>query len=430
MNIKWISTDRDFFWFKKDAEAVSIKEEPDLILTDKKDQVIKGFGGCFNELGWSVIKKLSQEKKEEVMKNLFSDDGCAFSFCRMPIGASDYALEWYSLDDTPDDLALKHFNIERDKGCLIPYIKEALSVRPSISFFASPWSPPAWMKTHRTFNFGVLREEPEIMNAYALYFVKTVRSFAEEGIKIEQIHPQNEPVADQKFPSCIWTGVKMKNFISKYLGPAFYKDKTPSEIWLGTLNCDDFNEWILTPLSDPLCKKYVKGIGLQWWGKRIIQRTRISFPEMPLIQTENECGDGKNSWEYAFYVFDLIWHYITNGVIAYVYWNMVLPAGGESTWGWKQNSMICIDPVSKEVRYNPEFWVMKHISHFVLPGSTRLELKGKWAGNALSFLRPDNKTVVVFSNPLPEERIIILQSYNENIKLKVTPFSFNTLVLE
>lgn len=119
---------------------------------------------------------------------LFSPDGDSrFSICRLPIGASDYALEWYSHNEAENDVEMDHFSIERDRQYLIPYIKEALKRNPDLQLFASPWSPPTWMKFPKAYNYGTLRWEPAILKAYALYFVKFVQAYAEEGITIHQV---------------------------------------------------------------------------------------------------------------------------------------------------------------------------------------------------------------------------------------------------
>lgn len=101
----------------------------------------------------------------------------------------------------------------------------------------------------------------------------------------------------------------------------------------------------------------MSGVGYQWAGKGAVQRTHQSWPDLRLLQTESECGEGSNTWEYAHYVFTLLHHYLSNGVNGYVYWNMVLPPGGRSTWGWPQNSMLTVDATLQTVTYNPEFYV-------------------------------------------------------------------------
>ncbi len=177
-------------------------------------QTVRGFGGCFNELGKIALEKLSSEEKREAMSALFSEEGCNFEFCRMPIGASDYSEIWYSCNETEGDLEMKNFSIERDRKYLLPYIKEAMEYKPEMKLFASPWSPPTWMKTHKVNNFGRLIQTDENLKAYALYFKKFVEAYKEEGITIEQIHIQNEPCSSQKFPSCRWSGEEFRNFIS------------------------------------------------------------------------------------------------------------------------------------------------------------------------------------------------------------------------
>jgi len=314
--VRWFSSTKTSCWTEKQA-AGSGTGVANLALTPEKFQTVEGFGGCFNELGYVALRHLPEEDMRKVFYSLFHPDGeLKFSICRLPIGASDYALEWYSHNETDGDLNMEHFSIDRDRRYLIPYIKEALKYNPKLQFFASPWSPPTWMKYPKAYNYGTLRWEKEILEAYALYFVKFVQAYREEGITIHQIHVQNEVVADQKFPSCVWTGEQLREFIRDYLGPAFEKHGLDTEIWLGTINgpepwqemikktTSDYDAYANTVLSDPEAYKYIKGVGYQWAGKYAIQRTVQSYPELRYMQTENECGDGNNTWDYAKYVFN------------------------------------------------------------------------------------------------------------------------------
>ena len=437
--IQWISTSRQTYWSEK-RSVRAVDGSPNLTLTDLKQQVFEGFGGCFNELGMAALQHLTEDDRNKIYDALFSPDGdCKFTICRLPIGASDYALEWYSHSEVDGDYEMEYFNIERDRKYLIPYIKEALKRNPDIKLFASPWSPPTWMKFPKAYNYGTLRWEPKVLEAYALYFVKFVEAYAQEGIKIDQVHVQNEVAADQKFPSCLWTGEQLREFIRDYLGPAFEKHGLDTEIWLGTINgrveklftesSEDYNSYANTVLSDPEAYKYVKGVGYQWAGKYVVQQTVQSYPELRYMQTENECGDGKNTWEYAHYVHSQFRHYFVNGVNSYVYWNMALEPKGPSTWGWEQNSMITVDPASKQATNNPEFYVMKHFSHFVETGAVRIETKGPWTGNTVAFENPDGSKVVVISNPSKEAKELQLADGGVTHQLMLEPESFNTIVL-
>ncbi|WP_138753149.1 glycoside hydrolase family 30 protein [Paenibacillus sinopodophylli] len=443
--IQWWTSTETNLWKENPNESIHIEHgiaDANLSVTDVLHQELEGFGGCFNELGFAALKHLPHESRREVMHALFHPDGeQAFSICRMPIGASDYALEWYSLNETDGDLAMEHFSIDRDREYLIPYIKEALALNPHLKLFASPWSPPTWMKFPKSYNYGTLRWEKEILEAYALYFVRFVQAYKEEGITIHQVHVQNEVVADQKFPSCVWTGEQLREFIRDYLGPAFEQHGLDTEIWLGTINApeewdewlkkkeSDFNAFANTVLSDPEAYKYVKGVGYQWAGKHAIQRTALSYPELRYMQTENECGDGENTWFYARYVFNLYQHYFTNGVNAYIYWNMVLEPKGRSTWGWEQNAMLTIDKENGQVIRNPEFYVMKHFSHFTAPSDRRAALQGPWTGNAIAFKKPDGTSVVVLTNPFKDVRELRLAVGDKVLQLQLEPESFHTIVV-
>ncbi|OSA76948.1 glycosyl hydrolase [Clostridium botulinum] len=439
--IQYKTTKKDKFL--KNEINNTTDERPTLHVSQIENRIIEGFGSCFNELGMKALNHLDKDERNKVFDQLFSIKGdCRFNLCRMPIGASDYATEWYSYNENENDFDMEKFSIQKDKRLLIPYIKEALKRNPNIILTASPWSPPTWMKTQKAYNFGTLRFEEKVLKAYALYFVKFVQAYKEEGITIHQVHVQNEVVADQKFPSCRWTGDQLRDFIKNYLGPAFEKHNIKSEIWLGTINApepyvewledytQDFDVYAGLVLRDPKAYKYVKGVGYQWAGKNAIQRSVEAFPEKRFIQTENECGNGKNTWIYAEYVFNLFRHYIVNGVNGYMYWNAVLEPKGMSTWGWEQNSMITVNPETKEVMYNPEFYVMKHFSHFVQKGAKRLTTSGVDSVDTVAFKNPDESIIIVISNKNDDSRIANIEFTGEIFEVELEGHSFNTIVLE
>ena len=403
---------------------------PEVTLTLQNElpqtQPWRGFGGCFNELGWHALLGLAVEKRQAILESLFGPEGCDFTHCRLPIGASDYALEWYSHNECPDDLSMSQFSVARDEKYLIPYIRAAQVIQPNLEFFASPWSPPTWMKHPRAYNYGTLIKTQAISKAYALYLVRFIQAYTEHGINIRQVHLQNEPRADQKFPSCLWTGTEMGDFIRDYLVPAFREHGLKVETYLGTLNTPDFDGFFLPAFLDS--QGSIAGIGLQWDGKGMIQRIHHAFPELPLTQTENECGDGQQTWAYAEYVFRLIQHYLANGASAYVYWNMVLQPGGKSTWGWSQNAMITIDPASQETTFTHEFYLMKHFAHFIRPGARLIELAGELSANAVAMKNPDGTVIVVVHNPLPRPLNLNLIS-TDSFGAELQPNSFNTFRL-
>jgi len=426
----WISSDAKKRWVKKAPASASCAGggEADIALSGGRHQTIDGIGGCFNELGAIALAAMRPPARKHLLDELFTPGlGCSFNYCRLPIGSSDFGAQWYSHNEHDGDYAMKHFSIDRDRSILLPYVKEAVRRCPDMRLFASPWSPPTWLKFPKAYNYGKIRWEKRVLDAYALYFLKFVEAYRREGVTIRAIHHQNEPVADQKFPSCLWSGREMRDFIRDHLGPLFAKRSPETEIWLGTLNVDDYDQYVLGVLTDPKALAYIRGVGLQWWGKAIIQRVTAAWPEMKLIQSENECGDGQNTWDYALYIYNLLQHYFSNGVVAYVYWNMILQDGGESTWGWRQNSMVCVNLKTGKATLNPEFHIMRHFSHFVKPGAVRLGLAGHWCANAVGFENPDGSTVVVLANPLWEKKTVTVSLPGGRWEFSLPPRSVHTL---
>ena len=442
MNIEHIASYKNNCWKKEEVNKEG-KTNDVLTLTGEKRQTVLGFGGCFNELGWEALEFANKEQKEAFMKELFAKDECNFNYGRIPIGANDFSLEWYSCDEVEGDYELKNFTIERDTEYTIPYIKEAMKYQDSFTLFASPWSPPTWMKTKKAYNYGRIKMDEEVLNAYAKYFVKFVQAYEEQGIDISQIHVQNEPMADQKFPSCLWHGEDMRDFIKYYLGPKFEKSGLSTEIWLGTINGpfvdfmmpqaapfeEFYDQFANTILSDDEARKFITGVGLQWGGKHVMQQITDSFPELRYMQTESECGDGQNTWEHMEYIFNQMWFYFRNGAERYTYWNMALQEGGISTWGWAQNSLCTVNHETGELVKQPEFYLMKHLSHFVKKGAKVLTTKGHWTSNTIAFENEDGSIVLVVGSNMNKSRTFEFLHKEESFSCVIPPHSIHTFYL-
>jgi len=439
----WHSSNEQAQW--KEKQCLPTTSAAMLEADGRAYQRMEGFGGCFNELGYRALSHLSSTDRAALLTELYTPQHANFNLCRLPIGANDYAEDWYSLDETPGDYALEHFSIERDKHCLIPYIKEAQRYQPEMKLFASPWSPPTWMKDPPVYNWGKLVRTPENLDAYARYFARFVQAYAAEGVRIDQVHVQNEPVANQKFPSCMWTGEELRVFIRDYIGPVLREQCPQTELWLGTINapgCDfnrlifdkwaseDYDYFANTVLTDEEALQYITGVSYQWGGKIAIQRTFESWwPRIRLMQSENECGFGDNTWEYALYVWTMMKHYIGNGAESYLYWNPVLEPVGRSTWGDPQNAMVTVDPANKTFTLNPDFYVMKSVSAIVQRGAVRHGMKGSWAADTLAFQNPDNSLALSVFNPFHEVRAMTLFHNGETLLFPLEPRSVNSILI-
>jgi glucosylceramidase len=443
--VEWTSTTNSKPWFKKQIKLVALSNSKidATIIPGVKEQTINGFGVCFNELGWTALSVLGEQDREIILKNLFDPkEGLKLNICRMPVGANDYARDYYSLNDSVNDFEMKYFSIERDKKMLIPYIIAAMKYKPDLKVWGSPWCPPYWMKTNNHYacrpgsNNGLTREQsgreeitqfrmqPEYLKAYALYFTKYVQAYRYEGINITGIHVQNEMNSCQNFPSCIWTASDLGNFIGKYLGPALKTSIPDAEIWYGTYERPSVAK-IDTIMQDPVTSKYITGVSFQWAGKKAIPGVHAKYPSLKLMQSETECGNGRNDWKDAEYTFSLMKLYFENGVSVYSFWNSILDETGKSMWGWKQNSMITVNSPTKEVVYNPEFNLLKHFSYFIQPGAKKVKTKGNNSG-LLAFLNPDKTLIVIVGNMEDSTMETNIRIGKKILNVQIEPHSFNT----
>lgn len=423
--MKWVATTEDKKW-SFDNKASKQAGIP-LVIGEEIGKPLYGFGCCISEICAKAILGLPEEKKNYLFDELFGEDGFGFNYCRLSIGANDFSESWYSYNETDGDYEMKNFSIDRDRKYILPAVKEAQKRSPDLRFFASPWSPPTWMKFPKVCNFGRLVQTEKNLKAYALYFRRFLEEYAKEGVKITQVCPQNEFFSDQKFPSCVYSEEQLENFIANYLIDEI-ADMT--DIFFGTINGPKGHSeygmhyaMLGRILQNPKCRKYIKGAAFQWEGKYAIMQAKEDYPELDLIHSECQCGEGDNSWEYAMYTCSLMHHYFYNGVRANVYWNMALENDGMSTWGWHQNSLISVK--DGDFTLNPEFYVIKHFAHFVKRGAVMLSTKGEFSSNSTVFKNPDGSLVAVIMNPYYDEKTI---SIGEN-SYTLAPRSFNTIEL-
>lgn len=417
--MKWISTTEFEKWSESNTFS-NVKGE-ELEIKEPFGKEIYGFGACFNEIGMKAIYSLPEDKQNEIFDDLFSDEGFGFCYNRISVAANDFAEDWYSYNDTKGDYEMNNFSIDRDRKYIIPAIKQAQKRCADMMFFASPWSPPTWMKYPQACNYGRLIQTDENLKGYAIYLRKFIEEYAKEGIKISHLHPQNEFLCDHKFPSCQYSADEMENFIANYL---IDEIGDLCEIWLGT-NCwsDNYTKIFNTIMQNEKIRKSIGGAGFQWSATNEIQMFIEDYPQKNAVHTECECGDGNNTWEHAMHVFDLYRRSFRAGARANVYWNMVLNEGGLSTWGWHQNSLFTIK--DKNFEKTPEYYCVKHFSHFVKKGAVMLKTQGPHSTCSAVFKNTDGSVVAIIANPYKKEKILTIDDKNFILK----PMSFNTISL-
>ncbi len=387
------------------------------------------WGGCFNERGYRAMENLTKEERTKIIESLFGEEGLRFVTARTPIAASDFAIEHYSYDETENDYELKDFSIAQDEKYLIPYIKEALNINPNINIWASPWSPPSWVKKNKALIGGEIEDTGENFKAYALYFARYVQAYKEKGIKIKMVMPQNEPTMNTSYTSCLWSGEQLNDFIKNYLAPTLKKENVDADIWLGTFT--DSNSALTDPaLNDEETVSIIKGVAFQWWGKDKAAQVYQMNTGLHLMQSETMCGNGENDWQYAQDQFDLIKGYFEAGVNSYMLWNMVLDDKGENTAAdpWHQCSPIVVYRATNEVVYNPQYYIVKHFSYYVQAGARRIETQAKGV-DAIAFQNKDGSNILLVKNANSEKIIVTLDFNGRLTQAELEANSINTFTV-
>jgi glucosylceramidase len=362
-----------------------------------------GFGGCFNEMGWDALSVVSADIPR-AMKLLFdAKDGANFAYGRLPLGASDYSMSWYTLDDTAGDYTMDKFSIARDREKLIPFVKEALKAKPDLHLWASPWVVPSWMMD----GSRNMKTDAQTLGAHALYMARFVEEYAKEGLKISAIQPQNEP----GYARVHWTQALLIDFMKTYLGPTLAQRNLATEVWCGTMSKDpDDTNIALATAKDDAAMKYVKGFGVQW---NLQSAVATLAAKGPVMQTEHRCGNynfdspywdkarysaqkpqndhlyGEESWQ-------LIRDWIVSGVNSYSAWNMVLDTAGMSLDKWPQNALLVVDRSAKTLTATAAYYAFRHYSRYVVPGATRIGLSG--SKDAVAFKNPDGSIIAEIYN--------------------------------
>lgn len=466
-NYVWISsTEKEVWKESKIRLQPRVSEMSDLHVADTADAItFKAWGTTFNELCWDALNILTRDEQDAILKDMFSPGGdLRFTRGRIAMNANDYARGWYSCDEVAGDFRLKYFNIERDKSAIIPYIRAAQKYNPQMTFWISPWSPPSWMKINNDYPVrsdatnhmdpksdialfeettnkqqGVfpqrlavndyMIQDPRYLQAYADMFCKFIDAYKEQGIPITMVMYQNEAYSYTPYPGCAWTAEGTIRFNMEYLAPTLQRHHPEVDLYIGTFNTNRFDH-VDQILSDPRMAQSVKGVGFQWEGGQILSKVRSKYPQWRYVMTESECGSGTFDWKAAEHTFHLINHYLGNGCEEYTFWNGILCDSGISPWGWKQNALIRIDTQTRKAIYTPEYYAVKHYTHYITPGTKILsyEASTKNGMPILMALTPQNKHLIIIGNFNNATKIQTVKIGNRYLNVELQPHSFNTFI--
>ncbi len=412
-----------------DAEHKLLKVYPQV-----QRQEIIGFGGAFTESAAFTFSQMSEADRDKVIELYFGKNGSSYSLCRTHIQSCDFSLGSYSYINDPDDRILATFSIERDKEYIIPMVLAALEKNPDISFLASPWSPPDFMKTNGEMCHGGSLKK-EYYGMWADMMTRYVEEYRKLGIMVNRLTVQNEPKAVQTWDSCIYSSEEEKLFACQYLNAAL-KNKDLSDV---RINVWDHNkervfDRAASILSDEISKAAISGIAFHWYSGdhfEAVALTREEFPDKELIFTEG-CVEysrykKSNSITYAeMYAHDMIGT-LAAGANGYIDWNLLLNTdGGPNHVGNYCDAPIMYDSQKSEIHIHLTYYYIGHISRFVLPGARRMPVS-RYTDKleAVGFVNPDGQRVMIVLNRTDDDLPFHLM---ENLQISQTAIPSHSIM--
>ena len=382
-----------------------VNQDPVIVVdTAQTYQTIDGFGNCLTGGSATSLHRMDAGTRSAILKELFATDGnnIGISYLRVSIGASDLSDRVFSYDDLAEgetDPMLDKFSLDAEKADLIPILKEILAINPKIKILGSPWSAPTWMKTNNNAKGGSLKAE--YFDAYSRYFVKYIQGMKREGINIDAITIQNEPLHPGNTPSMYMTAGDQALFIKQSLGPAFKAANITTKIIVYDHNADR-PDYPLTIFKDPEAAKYVDGSAFHLYGGTIDALTPVhnAHPDKNLYFTEQWVGAPGNLKE------DLAWHVRTliiggtrNWCRTVLEWNLAAdPGNNPHTPGGCTECLGTITINGDIITRNPAYYILAHAAKFVRPGSVRIGSNTSEMLPNVAFITPDGKKVLIVQN--------------------------------
>ncbi|HYF29534.1 MAG TPA: glycoside hydrolase family 30 beta sandwich domain-containing protein [Chitinophagaceae bacterium] len=401
--------------------------------TTQTYQTIDGFGYTLTGGSASLINALPAAQKDEVLNELFRHDSTfiGVSYLRISIGASDLSATTFTYDDVPagqTDVNLQQFSIDKEKQDLIPVLKKILAINPSIKILGSPWSAPVWMKTNNSFVGGSLKTQ--YYPVYAQYFVKYIQAMKAEGITIDAITPQNEPLHGGNNPSMVMQAAEQADFIKNHLGPAFQAAAINTKIIVYDHNADR-PDYPIAILNDAGAKQYVYGSAFHLYGGPISALTQVhnAHPDKNIYFTEQWTGGPGN------FAGDLRWH-IENLIIGatrnwsrnVLEWNLASdPNYQPHTPGGCSNCMGALT-IGNTVSRNVSYYIIAHAAKFVRPGSVRIASTQTATLQTVAFKNPEGKKVLIVLNTGPNAEVFSIKFHGKTVTTSLNNGSVGTFV--
>jgi glucosylceramidase len=401
-------------------------------------QEVEGFGGAFTESAAIAWQKLSAPQRDEVLRAYFDKEtGHGYALCRLHMNSCDFALGNYAHAEVADDLALKHFSIDRDRQALLPFIQAAQRIASStLKLLASPWSPPAWMKSNRQMNGGG-KLLPQYRATWAQCYVKFIQAYAKEGVPIWGVSVQNEPMAVQLWDSCIYTAEEERDFVRGFLGPALEQAGLGHvRIVIWDHNRDEMVERASVVLSDPDAAKYVWGTGFHWYVEDHFDHVQLvhdAWPDKKLLFTEGcqEGGPHTGEWEMGERYAHSMINDLNRWTVGWIDWNLLLDSkGGPNHVDNYCSAPLLVDEYNDLVLPQSSYAYIGHFSRFIRPGARRILCAAtKQVLECTAFMNSDKTVVVVAMNRSEKEIHFTMKIQTTQWAVHLLPRSIASFIL-
>jgi glucosylceramidase len=402
-------------------------------------QEIEGFGAALTgSSAYLINKRMSSPQRSALAKDLFDPaQGIGISYLRMTIGASDFSLSDYTYDDMPagqTDYALSNFSIVKDQEDVVPILKQIIAIAPDIKIMGSPWSAPAWMKSNGNLKGGKLKADA--YSSYAQYFLKYITAYQKEGIPIDAVTPQNEPLySTAGYPCMDMPATDQLIFIKDHLGPAFQNAGIKSKIIIYDHNWDN-TSYAISILSDALAANYISGSAFHAYAGDVSAMSVVhnARPDKGLYFTEISGG----AWATNFSD-NLLWNMknifigtTKNWSKVALLWNLALDENSGPKNGGCQDcrGVVTINSSSGAVTKNVEYYSIAHFSKFVKPGAKRVSSTVNVNFSSIdqvAFMNPDGTKVLIVMNGASDAQTLTVNFYQRQFTYSLPGKSVATI---
>lgn len=405
------------------------KDEKNDIVTDesKTFQEMDGFGFALTGGSAILFNSMDSLSRKLILDELFGrgDNSIKVSYLRLSIGASDLSDRVFSYDDLPDgetDPDLEKFSLEPDKKDLIPVLKEIIRINPGITILASPWSPPPWMKTNGSSRGGSLK--PEFHDVYARYFVKYIEEMRHEGIHIDAVTIQNEPLHPANNPSMYMLPEEQAGFIKNYLGPEFARAGLSTKIIIYDHNPNRV-DYPIAVLNDTAARKYIDGTAFHMYEGSVeaISEVKRAHPDKNLYFTEQWTGArGNFSGDFKWHIKTLIIGAVRNWCKNVIEWNLASDPNQEPhTPGGCTECLGALTINGDSITRNPSYYIIAHASKFVEPGSVRIASNIPERLPNVAFRTPGGKLILIVLNDSDTIRKVRINREDRLVETSLKP---------